>query len=447
MGRVTIDVLPDDVLLIVFASYVDVTRCCWQWTIRWPTLAHVCRKWRDNVFRWSCHLNLQLIVHPRTTDIRKTLDVWPPFLPIFINDSLDSRSEDNLMAILEHNDRICGIKLSCQSSSPWKKVVTAMEMPFPKLTDVDLLFQYESDIPDSFLAGNAPRLRKLALTGASFLGLPKLSLFAPDLVELTLHDVPHSGYISPEAMLSYLSALTRLKKIDLALLGFKYSHPQRPNGECRRPLPSTRTALPALTNFLFARVGEYLEDLVAWIDAPLLGFLKIKFLGQFVSDSPQLPQFISRSPQLRAHDEAHVAFSFTGISVTFLGKFDQYLVMRNQCKSLESKLAFVAQVCGSSFPQALVTVKVDYIYGLDEGPCALPLETKNSEWLELSRQFTAVKDLYLSREFVPRIAALLQDIIVGERVTEVFPALERLFVSGLDLSRPDQKAFERFIAA
>ena len=41
--------------------------------------------------------------------------------------------------------------------------------------------------------------------------------------------------------------------------------------------------------------------------------------------------------------------------------------------------------------------------------------------------FTAVKDLYISREFVPRIASVFQEL-VGERVTEVLPALQTLFL-------------------
>ncbi len=429
MSRVTIDVLPDDVLLIAFAFYVDDT--LWKRKTKWPTLAHVCRKWRDNIFSWPGHLNLQLI-HTWRTDIRKTLDVWTPSLPIFIDaDYLDSCGDyDDLMAMLEHNDRICGIKLrvNCLSNWQWIKVFTAMEMPFLKLTDVDFLSRNDLDIPDSFLVGHAPRLRKLALSGASFLGLPKLLLYAPDLVELILLSVPHSGYISPEAMGSCLSTLTRLKTFHFTLT----SESRRwPNRECRRPLPPTRTVLPALTDFLFGGVDEYLEDLVARIDAPLLGFLKIKFLGQFVSGAPQLAQFISRSPQLRAHDETHVSFSTVGTSVTFLGTLDQCLslVLRNPCEYSELKLRvpFVKQVCGSSFPQALVQFTVVNCLYMKHDRCCLLHATKISEWLKIFRQFTAVKHIYLSWIFMPLVTSTLQDI-VRERVTEVFPALGRLFV-------------------
>jgi hypothetical protein len=43
--------------------------------------------------------------------------------------------------------------------------------------------------------------------------------------------------------------------------------------------------------------------------------------------------------------------------------------------------------------------------------------------------FTAVKGLYISPEFTPRIAPTLQEL-VGERVTEVLPSLQTLFLKG-----------------
>ena len=58
----------------------------------------------------------------------------------------------------------------------------------------------------------------------------------------------------------------------------------------------------------------------------------------------------------------------------------------------------------------------------------------------------AVKALYVSEEFTPRIAPALQEL-VGERVTEVLPALKTLFLRDLFLSGPVQDAFDQFVAA
>ena len=55
---------------------------------------------------------------------------------------------------------------------------------------------------------------------------------------------------------------------------------------------------------------------------------------------------------------------------------------------------------------------------------------ENAQWLELLRPFTAVKNLYLRKEFAPRIPAFMQEL-VGGRVTEVSPVLENHFLEGV----------------
>ncbi len=75
-------------------------------------------------------------------------------------------------------------------------------------------------LPDAFLGPCAPRLLKIHLGGISFPAAPTLILSARDLVEVDLHDIPKTGYISPEVMVTSLAALSRLK----------YLYPLVPNG-------------------------------------------------------------------------------------------------------------------------------------------------------------------------------------------------------------------------
>jgi hypothetical protein len=436
-GLVTIDMLPNDVLIKIFAVYVDET-----WPVDgWHPLVHVCRKWRNIVLGFPYHLNLRL-VHTEKTLMRKTLEVWPP-LPIVIEGDYYSKSrQDNLIATLEHNDRVSEIKLWFISSSLWERVSAAMQVPFSTLTYLDFWFTGTpaSVIPDSFLGGSAPGLRKLALKGASFLGLPKLVLSTPDLVELTLRNIPHSGYISPEEIVACLSTLTRLKQLDLAF----QSPRSRPDKESRCPPLPTRTLLPTLIDFCFDGASDYLEDFVARIDAPLLNRMNIEFFHQVTLDTPQLAQFISRIPHFRARDEARVLFSDDEVSITLPGPFDQGFDLEARCEQLDLQLAFVAQACSSSFPRALITT-VERLY-MWYWSGDQPDNIENSKWLELLRPFTTVKGLYLSRKLVPCIAATLRGL-AGERVTEVLPALQGLFVEGNHPSRSDRKAFKPFITA
>jgi hypothetical protein len=73
-------------------------------------------------------------------------------------------------------------------------------------------------------------------------------------------------------------------------------------------------------------------------------------------------------------------------------------------------------------------------------------DVENCQWLELFHPFTGVRDLYISSKFTPRITPALQEL-VGERATEVLPALETLFLEEPPPSGPVQKTIGQYVAA
>ena len=88
-----------------------------------------------------------------------------------------------------------------------------------------------------------------------------------DLVELHLSDIPDSGYISPEAIVTSLSPLTNLK-----VFALEFQSPRsRADRANRHPPPLTPVALPALIHLGFLGDSDYLEAIVSRIDAPSLG--------------------------------------------------------------------------------------------------------------------------------------------------------------------------------
>jgi hypothetical protein len=440
----TIDVLPDLPLLEIFDFCMDGGR-----SSEWQTLVHVCRRWRNIIFYSHYRLKLQLECIPRKS-LMKTLDVWPPF-PIIINGEYYSKSsEDNIMAMLKHNDRVCGINLRVLSSSLLENVVVAMQEPFPILTNLRLCFPEKtvSDIPadlDSFLGGFAPSLRSLSLEGIPLAGVPALLLTATHLVYLSLSNIPHCAYFLPIAMVTCLSMLTSLKTLLLLFESFLYESPgSRLDRDWR--LPQARTGLPALTSFSFKGACEYLEDFVARIDAPRLDDLHITFFNQLTFDTPQLAQFISRTPTFKAHNEACVEFYNSSVSVTLPQADSHRLHLRVSCRPSDWQLWALTPICTSSFPRALIPM-VERLYVFDS---SFGLHRQdgidNSQWLEFLRAFSGVKDIYLSWKFVPRIAPALQEL-VGDRVTEVFPALQSLFLEGLHPSVPVKEAIDKFTGA
>jgi hypothetical protein len=439
----TIDILPDDVLLDIF-DFLVVESNGFEAEDWWRTLVHVCRKWRNVIFGSPHRLDLRLVCSDRTP-VREMLDVWPP-LPIVIRHFAPPKSGgDNIIAALERNDRVCQIRMKLDPQ--WEKVFHAMQEPFPALTHLVLSSDIEIApvVPDSFMGGSAPRLQYLWLERVPIPGLPNLLLSSTDLVHLDIRRIRHSGYISPEAIVTCLSTLPRLERLYL-----EFGSPRsRPNRESRRLPPPTRSVLPALVKLHFTGVSEYLEDLVARIDSPLLDCLEIRLFHQRIFDTTQLIQFISRTPTLEVNDKARVDFSHLHVRVTFSKtSFSSYhLTLMILCSQPEWQLSSMAQICTSSFPRSFICMveRLD-IRERSNSKLEWQDDIEDSQWLELLHPFTGVKNLYLSKEFVPRIAPSLQEL-VGGRTTEVLPALQSLFLGDLHPPAPFEEAIGKFAAA
>jgi hypothetical protein len=438
-----IDMLPEDALLEVFDCYLKGSRFIFYNIEVWQVLGHVCQKWRNLVFGSSHRLNLQLFC-TGNKHVKKMLDIWPP-LPIIVlgeRTTSDEVHEDNIVVALKQNDRVCQIRLRGLQNLLWEKVFTIMREPFPALTSMELRSSggEPSTVSDSFMGRSAPHLQFLQLHGVPFPGLPKLLLSTTHLVTLHLWDVSRFGYITPEAMVTALSALTMLKDFQLQF----QSHRSCPDRERRHPPLLTRSVLPALIQFIFGGVAEYLEDLVARIDAPLLDRLEITFFRQLIFHTPQFAQFIGRTPNLMASDEAHVAFTIYKAELQ-LARY-RGLRLEIYCDQSDWQLSMLAQVCTSSVP-LISSLEHLYIHEYEImffRPCWED-DIENVQWLELLHPFTTVKALYLSRDITSRIAPALEEL-VGERATEVLPALQSLFLEELNPSEPVQKAIDKFVA-
>ena len=356
---------------------------------------------------------------------------------------------DNIVAALEHNDRIRQLDLVNLPSSQMEKVSAAMQQPFPALEHLRLYSESETEaVHASFLGGSAPQLQYLNMHSISFPGLPKLLLSATHLVTLLLLKIPHSGYFSPEAMVIGLSALTSLKTLKI-----KFKSPRsRPDRKNRCPPPPTRTLLPVLTELSFVGVSEYLDDLLAQVDAPLLDNLEITFFHQLILDTPQLAQFISRTPNFKTHDTAYVIFSSQGVRIVILSTFgnhkDEKLYLAIGRGQSDWQLSSLAQVFSSLFHQILIpTVEYLYIQGERYTSLSWQEDIETSQWLELLHPLAAVKGLHISWEFTSRIAPTLREL-VGGRVTEVLPALQTLFLEGTETLPSDvQEMIDKFVAA
>ena len=441
----TINILPDVVLLEIFNFYRKshdyLLRTVWKWHL----LVRVCRRWRQVVFASPHRLNLRILCTHGTPV--EDLGIWPAF-PIVMDYyyyskcGLMSNDEDDVVALFEHLDRICDIRLSV-TSSQLGKIAMAMQEPLPMLTRLHI-FSRDGDgliLPAEFLGGSVPCLQDITLSGIPYPSLPTLLLSATDLVTLSLRSIPPTGYISPEALAACLAMLTRLKSIHI-----EFQTATRPD-LITRPPAETRAVLPALTEFEFRGASEYLEDLVARIDGPQLHRIHTVYLNQIVDfQAAQLSDFIDRSvgSGLTLFRHAEVTFSRDTVSFdlypqTYHPSSDWGVVRTAiSCKGIDWQVSHMAQVLSQSSAILSNIVLLQLKAEVEEDS---ELEGTNVEWLHLLHQFFTVQSLRVSRELAGHVALALEDITAG-MVDEVLPFLDSIFLVGQPAS-----SIKKFIVA
>jgi hypothetical protein len=409
------------------------------WANTWHKLVHVCRRWRYVVFSSPLRLDLRFYCTDRTS-VRKMLDVWPPF-PIEIR---SYHFGDNIIAALEHRDRVCFLDFVPSLYSNFERLVTVMGNPFPALKQLRLVGKGVAPVlPVTFLGGSAPNLRSLSLNGVAFPTLPQLVLSCKDLSELCLHNIPYLGDISPESMAISLSSLTRLTRL---IIEFKIEE----TGTIRdlpRSLPLTYAHLPALTTFHFRGLNEYLEDLLARINVPQIKILLIRFFPQPIFD---IRQAVSRSRPLGPFDLAKVAFDHS----TVLIQLDQSEGTVPSCMELEieqrapgQQLTSLVQICTQS---SFLLSSVTDLSIIDKASFSVLVNEEdlmnNLEWVVLFDSFTAVRTLHLSGKIQWFIVSLLGGL-TRESAIEVLPKLQNLFLNEMDWRDKLEEPLEKFIAA
>jgi hypothetical protein len=253
--------------------------------------------------------------------------------------------------------------------------------------------------------------------------------------------MPLSGYITPEAMVTGLSTLTRLQVLRLDLRSPR-SRADRENRLVPRP---THIILPALTSFDFRGDSEYLEDIVAQINTPVLARFRATFFNQLIFDTPLLRLFISRAQTLKAPHRAEVTFWEGEVKVGLYQRNEnrvfEVLSLAISCRPSDWQVSSVAQLWDSAL-SPLPTLERFEIHIWR----SWRVRVENAQWLELLHPFTSIKDLLLQETSIRLVAPALEQS-AGERVTEVLPALQNIFLHGPQPSEAVKKAIGSFVAA
>ena len=432
----TASVLTDNVLLEIFdfcrepESEDQSFYYIWEWQL----LAQVCRRWRQIIFASPRRLNL-LLLCKEGTPVRKYLGIWP-VIPILIQYGALIRpsDEDNVIAALEHPDRVCRVGLSV-TGAQLAKMSTVIQQPFPMLSHLSICSKSETGLvlPSKFLGGFAPCLQELYVAGIAFPSLPTLLLSASNLVELNLCNIPRTGYISPDAMAAHLAALPRLKTFDVLFNSYFDRIPSR---------PIIRSVLPSLQSLLFTGDSEYLEHFLARIDTPQLDTIMIYYWDQDIEFSvPKLASFINRSESLKQILSGHCQITVDHDSVVDLNIGASPETPKWECKTgisicvlcegVDEQISHLGDILSSISPILSDVIHLTFksVYFLSESKWMSQAEDLDDVvWLLLLRRFSSVRTLFVSDNMSVLISQALE-YVDEAMITEVLPALE-LFCLG-----------------
>jgi hypothetical protein len=412
--QVTIEKLSDKVLLEIFCDFLVAS------PQHWPTLVHICRKWRRIVFASQRALQLRLFCTHRT--VLKTLDCWPA-LPIVVQhgespvpDPPVPEVENNIIAALKHFDRVSSISLTVTSSLSEK--LAEIERPFSELEDLVLLSRkgVPLTLPVTFQWG--PRLRYLHLTRITFPALIQLLDSSKDLVDLHLHDVLDPSRFPPEALTNTFSGMVQLQSLSLHFISTA--------NQLTSPPPSRElVVLPTLTRLNLQGTTEYVEQLVARIDTPLLGDIEVTFVEKSNFDLSQLCKFITRIGMHKSPRRVDILSSEHAISISLTRPgYPTRLKFQSLREPVSEQLFIMARIFYqfSAFLFNVEDLRICAQRRPSQGD-ALYIE----RWLDYINSFIGVKWLHVSGNLSNKIVQSLQ--LRDGQLKSVLPALQKLSIS------------------
>jgi hypothetical protein len=397
----------DEVLLNIFRYYVDTSPRFW------PRLVHVCRKWRRIVF--SSHQALQLrLFCTHGTPVLKTLECWPA-LPIVVeygwSPALDTPApaadDDDVMAALRHCHRVTSIDLSVTSSL--RDRFSAIKEPFSELEDLVLEFQggLWMTLPSVFRWG--PRLHRLHLTRIAIPELTQLLTSSRNLVDIQLHEIPAIGYSLLSSFRSALCEMTQLQSLSLQFLPVPI-YPE---------IVLSSLSLPTLTRLKYQGASEYLDHLVAGIDAPRLEVVEINFFDEIKFRARNIGKFIYQMGKQNSQRQADILFSKNYVTITLTPPVPTCVTLQVFCGSSNQQLSSITQVC-SEFSTSLLGVEQFKLRISGTQASRGQYDSDGEGWIALINAFKGTRPLAIN---------FSRNIVLALGSSEnVLPALHKLHI-------------------
>jgi hypothetical protein len=455
--NLTINHLPDEVLLEIFDSYrqgIGHYDRRWKKKYVWFNLTHVCRKWRAVMFASSSRLDLGITVGPKKPGHIKT--ILSGHLPILINYNRMHREITGSAlwrmraALKQHRDRVREINFGGTRAN-FDKFFELTNCPFPVLESLVLRLEnhYDAKFPDTFLRGADPsdlHLRRLSLNDFHLTSISGFLLSATDLTDLSLLIDTAFGPSPETSLLTCLQGMLCLRRLDLSMSS-------RPLKSTSQP-PTLRNIVPLskLTRLRYDGHSVFLDALVAGLSAPSLRDVNIKFLGKILPPIVHLPRFIN---EIEEHYHAvHMTFRERDFRLLLLTQ-SEYITHCKPRFTLGSVLRHSSKsiILLSGLLSARLTAVEELRLTFDQKKAA-EIWDKSIKWRRFLQQFPSVKALRTEGANSHYIARILlhgreepgDDLAFLPALEEIEIGKDPLFTSERQ-TRSQLAAFRPFISA
>ena len=350
----------------------------------------------------------------------KTLNFWPAALPIVVKyggspelDAPTLEDEDNIMAAMKQAGRVSSISLTVTRSL--RERFRAIEGPFPELEDLVLLFQdgMQMTLPST---SRGPRLCSLHSTRIAFPPLLQLLYSSKRLVDLRLHNLCDSLWLSQEALADALAGMSQLRALSVHFLPTASSiEAPSPAGE--------RVVLPVLTRLAFRGMSEYLEGLVVRIHAARLEDIDITFFDDPIFGVANLSNFFDRIQMQKLHGRAEALFSEHAISISLIqpGR-PMRPKLRISIRASNLQLRSMIRLCNclAPFLSSVEDLRIHtrLLSGQDNSDC--------ERWAELLRPFWGAERFHIAGNLSSDAVLSLQ--LLRKRHDNLLPLLDNIYI-------------------
>ncbi|KAH9171662.1 hypothetical protein EDB89DRAFT_1970291, partial [Lactarius sanguifluus] len=200
--------------------------------------------------------------------------------------------------------------------------------------------------------------------------------------------------------------------------------PSTANSLATTPQSGKHVVLPSLTRLNFRGTAEYLEVLVARIDAPCLRDIEVTFFDKLIVEVSKLGKFIDRIEIHKSHRQAHILFSERAISISLIQPgTPTCLKLQLFCEPLSEQLLFMTRVCNH------LSASLFNVEGLRISTTRPPGQgdSEYGGWRDLLNSFTSVKWFHVAGNLSTNI---VHDLQLPDRGCEtVLPSLYTLYIA------------------